>query len=137
MADYYTEFSFVIEKVTQAEGEWLATAFSSGHFKDEDGEDSKYTECFDVVIQEDPETHAWIHSGDSQPRLDALFNFLQKFLAKFRPSEEIFFEWGYSCSKRHTDGFGGGAALIRAKKFATANTQDLMSMLQQKIDKEE
>ena len=137
MADYYTEFSFVIADVTQEEAEWMQAAFASGIHKEDDLDDMPYEDCFALEIQQDPEMRAWIHDGNAQPTLDALIGFLKQFLSIFRVDKEIFFEWGYSCSKHHTDGFGGGAALISATKHASASTQDLMVNLRRELEKAE
>jgi len=136
MADYYTEFSFVIKDVTQEESEWLLDLYN----KDEVPElialgMDNYGGCFALEIHHDPDMEAWFHSDDGQPNIDGLAGFIQDFLAKFRPKDEVFFEWGSSCSKPRLDAFGGGAMLITATEWASKNTADLMEQLQEEIKK--
>ena len=95
MADYYTEFSFKIDDVTQEEADWLLNEYGSGAVKGgtSEFEGEEFKGGFDMEIHQDPDTNAWFHSGDGSPNLDVMTDFIQEFLVKFRPKDEIFFEW--------------------------------------------
>jgi hypothetical protein len=135
MADYYTEFSFVIKDVTQEEAEWLLELYNTAAMKDGDFEGEEFKHCFDMEIHQEPDMNAWFHSGDGSPNIDVLAGFIQGFLSKFRPNDEIFFQWSSSCSKPRLDAYGGGAMLITSKRWVAQNTADLMEQLQEEIKK--
>jgi hypothetical protein len=124
MADYYTEFSFVVENLTLEEAEWLAL-----HYLTKWEDDSTFKDCFGMEIQDSPNMQAWFHDDGGQPNLDALLDFLTKFLSGFRKDSSIFFEWGRTCSAPRTDGFGGGAALVTSTTAVSRSTTDLQNML--------
>jgi hypothetical protein len=62
----------------------------------------------------------WLHSSNGG--IDAICAFIQHLLQRFAPGEHVTLEWSNDCSKPRVDAFGGGAALITARKIKTINT---------------
>jgi hypothetical protein len=54
--------------------------------------------------------------------MDALCAFIQHLLQKFDPRGRVEFEWSHDCSKPRVDAYGGGAAIITAKRIKSMST---------------
>jgi hypothetical protein len=132
MADYFTQFSFVIP-MTPEQGNWftqvhaLATELI-GHAQD--GEARKNIEgsqdivsaalglaekrdgdpCLQVV-HDDKDSAIWVSSEDSGD-VDYTADLVQAFLRRFDLDLVVSFEWANTCSKPQLDAFGGGAVVI-------------------------
>jgi hypothetical protein len=131
MADYFTNFSLVVRLPDEAAQTYalnLAEQASRIRFHDEPP-DSFPTElqanledwCFEVeadVVEEQP--GLWLHSSNGG--VDAVCAFLQHLLQKFDPSGRVTFQWSNDCSKPRVDAYGGGAAIITAKRIKTMST---------------
>ena len=77
--------------------------------------------CFEVVgdvLNNQP--RLWLHSDSGG--IDAVCDFIQHLLQKFALPEVVTFEWSHDCSKPRIDAYGGGAAIITAKKIKTMST---------------
>ena len=136
MADYFTNFSLILELPDQSAQEYalnLAQQATDMRF----GEDPpKITADFpaslvDVLELWHFETESqgsleqgkygiWLHSSDGG--IDAVCMYIQHLLWKFNPDGRMEFEWSNDCSKPRTDAYGGGAAIITAKKIKTMTT---------------
>jgi hypothetical protein len=64
----------------------------------------------------------WLHS--SSGGVDAVCAFIQHLLHRFDAAGHVTFEWSHDCSKPRADAYGGGAALITARKIKTFNTAE-------------
>jgi hypothetical protein len=131
MADYFTNFSLVIRLPDEAAQTYalnLAEQASRLNLGDEaepgfPPELEKHTEdwCFDTDADSPAEEHGlWLHSSNGG--IDAVCAFLQHLLQKFDPSGRVTFQWSHDCSKPRTDAYGGGAAIITAKRIKTMST---------------
>jgi hypothetical protein len=60
------------------------------------------------------ESHFWIYS-ETHGNVDCVCNFVQAFLAKFRPDQTWTFNYAWTCSKPRLGQFGGGKAKVTAK----------------------
>jgi hypothetical protein len=131
MADYFTNFSFIISlpnQEAQAYALDLAIEGSSGFQGAELPEDfptelENVTEdwCFEVEADTSEGKPAlWLHSSNGG--IDAVCAFIQHLLQKFDPQGRVTFEWSNDCSKPRVDAYGGGAALITAKKIESMTT---------------
>ena len=54
--------------------------------------------------------------------MDAVCAFIQHLLQKFDPRGRVAFEWSNDCSKPRVDAYGGGAALVTARKIKSLTT---------------
>ena len=54
--------------------------------------------------------------------IDAVIALIQHLLQKFDPEGCVRFEWSNDCSKPRPDAYGGGAAVVTAKKVETIST---------------
>lgn len=131
MADYFTHFSLQLrlpDEAAQAYAIKLAADGSRLNQGDEAEGDfpaelQEYTEGWGFEVEADVvEDHPglWLHSSDGG--IDAVCVFLQHLLQKFGPAGQVTFEWSHDCSKPRTDAYGGGAAIITAKKIKTMST---------------
>ena len=131
MADYFTNFSLQLRLPDEAAQTYalnLAQQASRINQGDEAPADfpaelQSYTEdwCFDTdadVVEKQP--GLWLHSSNGG--IEAACAFLQHLLKKFDPSGRVTFQWSNDCSKPRTDAYGGGAAIITARKVKTMST---------------
>ena len=143
MADYFTQFSFVIP-ATPEQGNWFTRVHALvteliGHA--EDGEARKNIEgpqdivsaalgqvekrdgdpCLHVV-HDDKEGTLWVSAEDSGD-VDYTADLVQAFLKRFDLDLVVGFQWANTCSKPQLNAFGGGAVVIsrrNANWFDTA-----------------
>ena len=131
MADYFTNFSLVIELASGTEqayaldldqkarglqeGDELPEGFPpalAGVMEDWQ---------FETVADDSGTKHGlWLHS--TYGGVDAVCAFIQHLLQKFNPQGRVTFEWSHDCSKPRVDAYGGGAAVITAQEIKTMNT---------------
>lgn len=131
MADYFTNFSFVLPLPSEfARGYAMELARQAEAMcQAEDKLDSFPASLADVIedwcFDTEPEAAPhkcglWLHSSNGG--IDAVCAFIQHLLAKFEPEGCVGFEWSHDCTKPRTDAFGGGAAFITARKIKTMST---------------
>ena len=134
MADYFTNFSFDLDlpdESAQAYALNLAQEAADMRFTDETSERPADfpKSLIEVLDSWDFETEAenspgqwglWLHSENGG--IDAACAFIQHLLRKFQPGGCVGFEWSHDCSKPRTDAYGGGAAIITARKIKTMTT---------------
>jgi len=136
MADYFTNFSLVLELPDESALTYalnLAQQAADMRF----GEDppnlppdfpASLVDVLEIWIFETEAQGSldqgkygiWLHSGDGG--IDAACAFIQHLLRKFNPSGRVEFEWSNDCSKPRTDAYGGGAAIITARKIKSMTT---------------
>jgi hypothetical protein len=132
MADYFTNFSMMLTLPSadaQTYAADLAEQAAYIHTGDEPMPDN-FPETLKEIVDdwrfETVPNHPsngpglWLHSCDGG--IDAVCAFIQHLLQKFDPQGHVALEWSNDCSKPRTDAFGGGAALITARKIKTINT---------------
>ena len=131
MADYFTNFSLVLNLANEAEQAYaldLANKASLAQQGDELPDDFPKA-LVDIIEDWQFETDAdnsgakhglWLHS--TAGGLDAVCEFIQHLLQKFNPTSHVTFEWSHDCSKPRVDAYGGGAAFITAKEIKSMST---------------
>ena len=131
MADYFTNFSVVLNLANEAEQVYaldLAHKASLAQQGDELPDDFPKA-LVDMIedwqfetVADDPATgHGlWLHSTSGG--VDAVCEFIQHLLQKFDPKRYVTFEWSHDCSKPRVDAYGGGAAFITAKEIKSMST---------------
>jgi hypothetical protein len=117
VADYYTHFSFAIEKLTDDERAWLRTLLAgAGDEPTEDLarllSDPDYV-GFSWAFEDDGSL--WVYSDTSGTPEDAAA-LVQEFLSRFRPDDVLAFEWANTCSRPRLDAYGGGAVVVTAEE---------------------
>lgn len=133
MADYYTQFSFMVPvapEQAEAVDAWLKETLGEG----EDGsypgweklsaEGDGFPPCFEAEFIP-KESGIWIHSDDGDPNQAAIL--VYAYLGAFNVKDRIGFEYAMTCSKPRLDGFGGGAVVVSAEgveHFGTATWLD-------------
>lgn len=133
MADYYTKFSLVIllpDVAAQAYALSLAQqarGICQGDAPPHDFPAAlvEYTESWDFETEADiveGRPGLWLHS--EYGGINGACGFLQHLLQKFNPKGKVSFEWSHDCSKPRTDAYGGGAAIITARKIKTMSTSE-------------
>lgn len=138
MADYYTNFSLVLELPDQSAQEYaLKVAREAADMRF--GEDPpklppdfprSLVDVLEIWLFE-AETQGsleqgkygiWLHSSNGG--IDAVCAFIQHLLRKFNPAGCVEFEWSNDCSKPRADAYGGGAAIITARKIKSMTTYE-------------
>ena len=131
MADYFTNFSLVLNLANEAEQAYaldLAHKASLAQQGDELPDDFPKALVnliedwhFETDADNSGTTHGvWLHSTSGG--VDAVCAFIQHLLQKFDPQGKLSFEWSHDCSKPRVDAYGGGAAFITAKEIKTIST---------------
>lgn len=131
MADYFTNFSFILLLPT-AEAQTYALELhhqgSSGFSGDDLPKDFPHElkdQIEDWCFEAEADHHEgraalWLHSSNGG--IDAVCAFVSHLLEKFEPDGFVNFEWSNDCSKPRTDAYGGGAAIITATAIRTMST---------------
>ena len=131
MADYFTHFSLVFTLPSaEAQSYALQLAGLAGRIQQGDEQPDDFPkELADVIEDWCFETEAdtsenkpalWLHSSNGG--IDAVCAFIQHLLQRFDPQGRVTFEWSHDCSKPRTDAYGGGAAIVTARKIKTMST---------------
>ena len=135
MADYFTKFSIVVplpDAAAQAYALELAAQAERIHLDDE------VIAGFPAALQAVAEDWRFdTHPASGTPfalwldtysgGIDAACAFIQHLLRKYNRTGQITFEWSHDCSKPRPDAYGGGAAIITARRIKTMNTSDWLS----------
>lgn len=134
MADYYTNFSFIVplnpEQQAYALNLFLQmSAIQQGEAVPADFPDAlkEFAEDCSFEVEASKPHDLWLHS--STGGIDAVCGYVQHLLQKFN-LPPICFEWSHDCSKPRTDAFGGGAAIITAQTLQTFNTSDWLRSME-------
>ena len=141
MADYYTNFSLVLElpdEAAQAYALKLAQEAADMRFGDESPKVSPDFPAslidvleiwhFETEADNSPEENRyglWLHSSNGG--IDAVCAFIQLLLGKFQPDGSLSFEWSNDCSKPRIDAYGGGAAIITARDIISITTGEWLA----------
>ena len=120
MADYYTQFSFMLE-TTKEQREFLVKYFEDR--VEEDEEDDDAYAALDCLTAEDD--GLWIHNDERLP--GALLEGIQTLLAQFPNLKPVAFEAAETCSKPRLDSFGGLAVRITAQEIRVKSTSELVN----------
>jgi hypothetical protein len=133
MADYFTKFSLVLPLPNEA-AQAYALDLTNKAERLQRGEEvpgelpSSLMEVVEIwnfetaTDNRDGKWELWLHGEFGG--IDALCVFIQHLLQKFNPSGRVSFEWSNDCSKPRVDAYGGGAAIITAKKIKSMNTTE-------------
>ena len=136
MADYFTNFSIIINLANEAEQAYaLDLAHKASLVQQGDELPADFPKALvDMVEDWQFETDAdnsgtshglWLHS--MYGGVDAVCAFIQHLLQKFDARGRVTFEWSHDCSKPRVDAYGGGAAIITAKEIKTMSTSDWLN----------
>ena len=130
MADYYTNFSFVLKLKDSAESEYVLdiAQIANAHRFEQEQLPATFPEQLQEHLEdwrfevEREEEGIWFHSTEGG--IDAVCAFVQHLIQKFQILGPIAFEWSFDCSKPRTDAYGGGAAIITAQEIKCMTTSD-------------
>lgn len=113
MANYFTEFSELVEGLSVEEREWCERRISEIEIAAEaiDGPLG-----FEYEFEESAErSNLWIHAGESgEP--ERVAELMSEFIERFRPGDYFTLSWASGCSKPRLSAFHGGAVFITAKE---------------------
>lgn len=129
MADYFTNFSFVLPLKNAGEIEYALNLHRQAlGMRDAELVPKSFPEslgnclenwCFDIKADA---AGVWLHSQSGG--IDSVCAFVQHLLEKCNPAGVVTFEWSHDCTQPRIDAFGGGAAIITATEIKTMNTSD-------------
>jgi hypothetical protein len=150
MANTYTQFSQIIENITDEERAWLLLNLDSpeDRFSPEDEvamykwadeiglphDECPYWPDFGAVLEDDKH-RLWIYSEESG-NLDNVVILVQAFLEKFRPKEVFAMNWAATCSKPRIEEFGGGAIVVSAEEVQSITSFGWALNAQAKMEEE-
>jgi hypothetical protein len=148
MADYYINFSFIVELPTEAARSYaidLAAKAAAYDWDDkEDWADFPVTLAQDLrdlgfvewyFETEETENGVWVHAYDGGDGPETACVFVKHLLQEFNPDGRVDFQWACDCSKAQPDVFGGGAAIVTAREFKTLWTNEWVAKQLQEIQK--
>ena len=111
MADYFTNFSCLIDVGSADKAARALALFQSLRAADQDAEDPEVA-GFDLVHQDAPEgSSLWIHD-DEHGDVEAVIRFVLRLAENLDLTGLWGFQHGLSCSRPRLDAFGGGAHVI-------------------------
>lgn len=123
----YTLFSVLVARdLTPAERAWLRLkqAERENFWAGADEADAEYWADLEGVAFEATEAGDLLVISDEFGGPDAAAGFVQEFLAAFRPTVGVIFEWAHTATKMRPGEFGGGAAVITAAEIRWLNVHD-------------
>jgi hypothetical protein len=128
MADYFTNFSFVLKLDAELKQYALDLAKKGSNYSTDD----KIPDGFPVSLvdvlddwsfeTEENKDGIWLHSDCGG--IDAVCLFIQHLLQKYDIQGHIAFEWSCDCNQPRTDAYGGGAAFITATEIESMTTAE-------------
>lgn len=131
MADYFTNFSLVVELPDEAAQQY---ALQHAQTMSDAGQDDPLPNHIPQSMRDEMENWSFETEPASKPHgiwlhsefggIDAACAFIQHLLQKFTPDERVCFQWSNDCSKPLTDAYGGGAAIITASDIKTMSTSE-------------
>ena len=131
MADYFTNFSLDVKLPTEEAQKYALDLTNQARAGNQGVElpDSFPKSLRDVVEDwnfETVEDHSpegrgiWLHT--QYGGVDAVCAFIQHLLQQYDPDGCVTLEWSNDCSKPRVDAFGGGAAIITARRIKSIST---------------
>ena len=128
MADYFTNFSFIVPVTDVAQKQHALQLFdeANAHRNEDEPLTTNFPAALEQILEDwhfeldDTDDGLWIHSGSGG--IDAACAFVQHLLQRFDLTYRVSFEWSHDCSKPSADAFGGGAAVISAQEIKTIST---------------
>jgi hypothetical protein len=127
MADYYDQFSEMIQCETVEQANWLLARLRAA---EEDDEFGPICES-DQKHEESEPNQVWIYS-EMNCDMERLADLLCEFQKHFGLQEPIVISWAATCSKPRLDGFGGGAVCIVGGEATWFNARRMADELAEK-----
>lgn len=130
MADYFTNFSFIVQLTNAAQQDQALDLFKKtsgiqqGEEVPNDFPAALKEFADDCVFEVEAGSQAntlWLHSDCGG--IDSVCEFVQHLIKQFKLLP-VAFEWSYDCTKPRTDAYGGGAAYITAEEIKTISTSE-------------
>ena len=112
MANNYTQFSLALNIKSAAEKTWWEDTLRAAADTEVDETGGSGAD-FDYEVSD---TEVWFHDDGEQGNLEQIEGFVQAYLKKFNPKGYFVIEWASTCSKARVGEFGGGLAVVTAKK---------------------
>jgi hypothetical protein len=144
MADYFTNFSMILPLPSEAAQTYAADLAEQAFYiqtGDEPMPNDFPLSLRDVVedwrfetVPNNPADGGVCGCTRSGGGIDAVCAFIEHLLARFDPAGHATLEWSNDCSKPRVDAFGGGAALITARKVKTLNTGEWLHRQVARLD---
>jgi len=148
MADYYDQFSEMIDAITAEEAAWIKLVL-----KMEPGEARLHQELGMDPGDEDNElylaswpgfgwslekgnTRLWLHVDEGYEE-EMLILFLQRFLQKFRPAGVISITGASTCSKPSIGAFGGWWLVVSAAEDRGGDVWDAAEKAKKELEQKE
>lgn len=126
MADYYTQFSIVLDNIPEEDYPYLR-GLVKRNAESEDADDDELD--FNCQLNE-KEGQLWIYSDEPGSPEHAAKE-IQKYFSDCQPEEAAEMHWAHTCSKPRPNEFSGGACLITAEEIFWFNPAQ---QVQDKLD---
>jgi hypothetical protein len=161
MANYWTEYSFVIDNLTNEQIKWWKDKVkkldeldeTEGYYLedvDEDGypKDSILTRYYyedygnpnSSFVIDELDNYVWCTSSNNEGgNIDGMIEVIQDYLEEMEPSRIVAYEWIQTCSNPRLDAYHGGAVAISKDETIGECTIDavpkLVNVLKAKLNK--
>lgn len=144
MANYYTQFSFVVGCADPgrvgAEYRRLTEDEDGSVLEDDFEEHPIFDEVEDLwmapAVRVDGDS-VWISDDAGESSVWSAALIVKWILGSFDGVPgEVFFTWSDSCDKQRADGFSGGAALVRADGIAMRHASEAYGSLAAELDEQ-
>ena len=139
MADYYNQFSEVVENLTPDEIYFFEIVLDIARIPEElkkqfDPETWSWPPCAHEFEKFDTTTNLWLHSEENF-NLEGVANLIQHFLKNFRPKHCFALTWAATCSRPRVGEFSGGGVFITAEKQKWHSAYDFISKCNRRFEK--
>ena len=129
MADYFTQFSCLLDVGTPDKAVRALALFQELREADQDADDPEVA-GFDLVRQDAPEDSTlWIHD-DEHGDVEAVIRFVLRLAEDLDLTGLWGFQYALTCSRPRLDAFGGGAHIIdlgARKSIGWTSTQECLA----------
>lgn len=116
MANYYSLFSVILDKIPQKAATWLIHKI--GDYEDK----YQISVCNTKLLAEKKKfTGIWLWSEETFD-MEALSECIQEMLIKFNLNKAVSIEWAETCSRPQAASFGGGWVAISQKEIVWGST---------------
>lgn len=112
MADYFTNFSCVLDVGSPEKAIAALDLLDRLHLEEEEADDPEYS-GFAVSQQDGPSSSIlWLHDDDGQGDVEGVIRFVLRLAEDLDLTGLWGFEVAFTCSRPRLDAFGGGAHVI-------------------------
>lgn len=117
MSNNYRNFSFALKLNDEPEVSWFRSRLIMA--MNEEDNDGNPGHDFDATVYpegDNKDKYVWFRDNGEGGNLEQIADIVQEYLKQFNKKGYLVITWADYCDKHRLDEFGGGVALVTAKK---------------------